>query len=209
MRDRGAIAIGLASLLTLSGCAAMEEREWSYCALGGGLIGAAVGAGTAGGLVNAYVKSDDGVSGPTGAAAAGGAVAGAAIGTVLGHLLCDPEIAQAPPPPPPPPPAKKHVTLSADTYFDFNKSTLKPEGKRVIDAEVIAPMQSNPNLRALLEGHTDSIGSEAYNMKLSERRANAVKDYMVSKGISASRITTKGYGKTKPIADNKTAEGRA
>ena len=70
-------------------------------------------------------------------------------------------------------------------------------------------MKEHPELRALVEGHTDSIGSEAYNLRLSERRANAVADYMESQGISSSRITTKGWGKSKPVADNRTKEGRA
>src|SRR5206468_3138880 len=60
-----------------------------------------------------------------------------------------------------------------------------------------------------VEGHTDSIGSDAYNQRLSERRANAVADYMEAQGISSSRITTKGWGKSKPVADNRTKEGRA
>jgi len=70
-------------------------------------------------------------------------------------------------------------------------------------------MKEHSELRALVEGHTDSIGSEAYNLRLSERRANAVADYMESQGISSSRITTKGWGKSKPVADNRTKEGRA
>ena len=99
--------------------------------------------------------------------------------------------------------------LSADSYFDFNKATLKPAGKERIDSEIIPPMKEHSELRALVEGHTDSIGSEAYNLRLSERRANAVADYMESQGISSSRITTKGWGKSKPVADNRTKEGRA
>jgi OOP family OmpA-OmpF porin len=210
MRDRR-VAIGLVALLILSGCSAMRERRWSYCALAGGLVGAAVGAGTAGGLVNAYEKnrSDE----HTGAAAGGGAVVGGAIGTLLGHIICDPTEEAPPPPPPPapppPPPAPKHIELSADTYFDFDKATLKPAGKERIDADVVRPMKEHPELRALVEGHTDSIGSDAYNQRLSERRANAVADYMESKGIATSRITTKGWGKSKPVADNRTKEGRA
>ena len=69
-----------------------------------------------------------------------------------------------------------------------------------------------PHRRALVvvvEGHTDSIGSDAYNMKLSQRRAATVRDYMVENGISPSRIKTEAFGKTKPIASNKTAAGRA
>jgi len=70
-------------------------------------------------------------------------------------------------------------------------------------------MKQHPEVRALVEGHTDSIGSDAYNQRLSERRANAVADYMEAQGISSSRITTKGWGKSKPVADNRTKEGRA
>src|SRR5437867_2075486 len=95
------------------------------------------------------------------------------------------------------------------SYCDFDKATLKPEGKEKIEAEVVAPMKEHPNLRALVEGHTDSIGSDAYNQRLSERRADAVRDYMVSRGIGTQRITTKGWGKSKPIVSNKTKEGRA
>jgi len=212
MHDRRVTAIGLAALLILSGCSAMQERRWNGCAIAGGLIGAAVGAGTAGGLVNAYEKnrSDE----HTGAAAGGGAVVGGGLGTIIGHLICDPTEEAPPPPPPPappppPPPTPKHIELSADTYFDFDKATLKPAGKERIDTDVVRPMKEHPELRTLVEGHTDSIGSDAYNQRLSERRAQAVADYMEAQGISPSRITTKGWGKSKPIADNKTKQGRA
>ena len=210
MGDRRVTAIGLVGFMILTGCSAMQERRWSYCAVAGGLAGAAIGAGTAGGLVNAYEKnrSDE----HTGAAAGGGAVVGAAIGTLLGHVICDPTEAAPPPPPPappPPPPAPKHIELSADTYFDFDKATLKPAGKDRIDTDAVAPMKQHPELRALVEGHTDSIGTEAYNLRLSERRANAVAEYMEAQGISPSRISTKGWGKSKPVADNRTKEGRA
>jgi OOP family OmpA-OmpF porin len=60
-----------------------------------------------------------------------------------------------------------------------------------------------------ISGHTDSVGSEAYNMKLGQRRADTVKDYLVSKGVPASKITTKSFGESQPVASNKTAEGRA
>jgi len=99
------------------------------------------------------------------------------------------------------------VTLHGP-QFDFNKSTLKPEGKRMVD-DAVKVMKDKPDLKVSVEGHTDSIGSVAYNQRLSERRANTVRDYMVSQGIDAARITTRGYGKTKPIASNDTAEGRA
>ena len=200
-------------VFVMSGCAAMQERRWSYCAVGGGILGAAVGAGTAGGLVNAYEKgrTDE----ETGAAAGAGAVGGAVIGTLLGHLICDPveetppppPVAQLHPPPPPPAPGTKMVELRGP-HFDFNKATLKPEGKRKVD-DAIKMMKENPSLRVSVEGHTDSIGSDTYNQRLSERRANAVRDYMADQGISPSRITTKGWGESKPVASNKTEEGRA
>lgn len=116
-----------------------------------------------------------------------------------------------PPPPPPPPapvPTSEKVTYSADTFFDFDKAVLKPDGKAKLD-ELVSRVQGMDLEVSIATGHTDSIGSAAYNQKLSLRRANAVKAYMVSKGIDSSRIYTDGKGKTQPIADNKTAEGRA
>jgi OOP family OmpA-OmpF porin len=203
-------AVTLVGVLGLTGCAAMEERRWGTCAIAGGVLGAGVGGGTAGGLVNAYGAGNQGQAseGVTAGAAVGGAIGGAVIGAVLGHLLCDP-VEEAPPAPaPPPPPAPKKMILSADAFFDFNKATLKREGEVKID-EVVRAMKGDPKLRATVDGYTDSIGTEAYNQRLSERRADAVRSYMVSQGIDASRITTRGYGESHPVADNKTAEGRA
>ena len=123
---------------------------------------------------------------------------------------------EAPPPPPPPavaapppPPAKgtKIATVGA-ANFDFDKATIKPSGRDVLDGAV-KTLRDNPSLHVVVEGHTDSIGSDAYNQKLSERRAKAVRDYLVREGIDASRITTRGYGKSRPVASNDTAEGRA
>src|SRR5689334_16093586 len=208
---RSITAVALIGIFGLTGCGAMRERRWGWCAVGGGVVGAAIGAGTAGGLVNAYGKPRHDEEN-TGAAAGGGAVAGGLLGALIGHVLCDPTEEAPPPPPPPPapapPPVHKKISLAADTYFDFNKAVLKPEGKQKVD-EVVRELKANPAIRVLVEGHTDSIGSEAYNQKLSERRAMAVADYMESQGVEASRVTTKGWGKTKPVASNKTKEGRA
>ena len=212
MRSRSLIALGMVGLLGLTGCSAMHERRWGWCAVAGGVIGGLAGAGTAGGLVNAYEGGSGGSHQETGEAAGAGAVAGAGVGALIGHLLCDPKEMPPPPPPappPPPPPAPKKISLSADTYFDFDKATLKPQGKERVDAEIIPPMKQHPELHALVEGYTDSIGSDAYNLRLSERRADAVRDYMVSQGIAASRIMTKGFGKANPVASNATREGRA
>ncbi len=107
-----------------------------------------------------------------------------------------------------PNPMANKVTFNADTFFDFDKAIVKPEGKKLLD-QVVAQVQTI-NLDAIIAvGHTDWIGTEAYNLKLSQRRAAAVKAYLVSKGVDANRITTEGKGKLNPIADNKTAAGRA
>lgn len=119
-----------------------------------------------------------------------------------------PTPAPAPTPMPAPVMETRKVTLEADTYFDFGKSTLKPAGKSRIDAEV-AKLNGKTLNGAVAIGHTDSIGTDAYNQKLSEQRAKAVKDYMVSKGVPADKITIKGMGEKQPIASNKTKGGRA
>jgi len=92
-------------------------------------------------------------------------------------------------------------------YFDFDKSNIKPEFYPVLD-EGVAMTKSKPNTGVVLEGHTDSVGTEQYNQALSMRRANSVKAYFVKKGIEANRISTVGYGESQPRADNATAEGR-
>jgi OOP family OmpA-OmpF porin len=99
------------------------------------------------------------------------------------------------------------VVIFRSIYFDFDKYNIKKEFIPVLD-EGVAIIKSKPALAVILEGHTDSIGSEKYNMALSIRRANSVKAYFVKKGIDAGRITAVGFGKMNPRYDNKTAEGR-
>src|SRR5688572_16001017 len=115
----------------------------------------------------------------------------------------------APPPPPPPaPPAATKVTYAADAFFDFDKAVLKPEGKAKLD-DLVGKVK-DINLEVIIAvGHTDSVGADAYNQKLSVRRSEAVKAYLVSKGIEKNRVYTEGKGEKQPVADNKTAEGRA
>ena len=100
------------------------------------------------------------------------------------------------------------VTFAADAFFDFDKSVLKPEGKAKLD-DLIGKMGSI-NLEVVIAvGHTDSIGTDAYNQRLSVRRSEAVKAYLVGKGVEKNRVYTEGKGEKQPVADNRTAEGRA
>jgi OOP family OmpA-OmpF porin len=92
--------------------------------------------------------------------------------------------------------------------FDFDKSTVKPEAAQILDRLVVF-MNENKNTRAALSGYTDNVGTEAYNLKLSDRRWMSVRDYVVKKGVEGGRVSGQGFGESRPIADNKTAEGRA
>jgi OOP family OmpA-OmpF porin len=144
----------------------------------------------------------------------------------------------APPPPPPPPPnpdldgdgvpnerdkcpnTRPGAVVDLDgceveavielegVYFDFDKATIKPEGKVVLN-EAAALLKKHERVVVEVAGHTDSVGSDAYNQGLSERRANSVKDYLTAQGVTATRLTAKGYGESQPVASNDTDAGRA
>ncbi|MGH8742265.1 MAG: outer membrane protein OmpA, partial [Burkholderiales bacterium] len=130
-----------------------------------------------------------------------------------------PTPAPAPPPPAPTPapapkapakpkPVAEKVTFAADVLFDFDKSVIKPEGKSKLDD--LSSKMRGINLEVVIAiGHADSIGSDPYNQRLSVRRAEAVKAYLVSKGMEANRVYTEGKGEKQPVADNKTSDGRA
>ncbi len=112
------------------------------------------------------------------------------------------------PKPAPPAPTPKTVTISLHVKFATAKAVVKPEYRTQIE-EVAVFMTKNADTKAVIEGHTDSVGKDAYNQKLSQQRAEAVRDYLVSEfGIDAARLTAVGYGETRPVADNKTEEGR-
>ena len=104
--------------------------------------------------------------------------------------------------------AASKVIYAADAFFDFDKSVLKPEAKEKLDD--LVTKTKDINLEVIIAvGHTDSVGSDAYNQKLSVRRAESIKTYLTAKGVEANRVYTEGKGKKQPVADNKTAEGRA
>jgi OOP family OmpA-OmpF porin len=117
-----------------------------------------------------------------------------------------PEPAPAPPPPAPAP--IQSVSLQAETLFDFDKAVIKPAGKAALDG-VVAEL-SKVNVETVIAvGHTDAIGTDAYNQSLSLRRVEAVKAYLVSKGVPSGQIKTEGRGESQPVASNQTREGRA
>jgi OOP family OmpA-OmpF porin len=115
--------------------------------------------------------------------------------------------APTPAPKPKPKPVAEKITFAADVLFDFDKATIKPEGKVKLDE--LAAKVKDINLEVVIAiGHTDSIGTDAYNQGLSVRRADSVKAYMVSKGIEPNRVYTEGKGEKQPIASNTTRDGR-
>lgn len=119
-----------------------------------------------------------------------------------------PAPAPTPLPAPAPVPSAEKVSYSADAFFDFDKAVLKPAGKSALDD--LTTKLSGMNLEVIIAvGHTDSVGTDEYNQKLSVRRAESVKAYLESKGVEANRVYTEGKGEKQPVADNKTDAGRA
>ena len=188
----------------LTGCAGMTKNQ---AALSAAAACGFVGGGTGGAIADHSDKSIP---------------AGVAIGIVSGALLCGglaylltpepppPPPKPAPPPPPPPPPAPKveRTIILDDVLFDFDRSTIKPEAAKILD-RLVAFMDENKDKKVALSGHTDNVGTEAYNLKLSDRRWMSVRDYVVKKNVEGGRVSGQGFGESKPIADNKTAEGRS
>jgi OOP family OmpA-OmpF porin len=120
---------------------------------------------------------------------------------------CDPDLAKKEAPKAAaaaaaPKPAAKKVTLAADALFDFNKAVLRPEGKAKFD-KLVADIKGIKLEVIIAVGHADRIGKDAYNQKLSERRAAAVKDYLVGKGVEANRVYAEGKGEKQPVTGDK------
>lgn len=211
----------------LSGCAELSYRQ--KAAVTGAAICGAAGAGMGAAIGSQDHRNDAGKGAPI------GAVTGALVCGSLAYLLAEepkpapkpappapppappkPKPAPPPPPPPPPPPAPKPApapkverTIILDhVLFDFDKTAIKPDGAKILD-RLVTFLNENPDKKVDLEGHTDSIGTDKYNQGLSERRAASVRNYLVKKAVAAGRISTRGFGESKPIADNKTRDGRA
>lgn len=189
-----ALALGLGVVVAaqplVSGCAMSKTAR-------GAIIGGAAGAGAgaaAGGKKGAVI----------------GGVAGAAVGGLIGHYMDEQE--------------KKlqtvegakieregdllKVTFDSAILFDVDKTDLKPAAQENLK-KVATVLNEYPDTDLLIEGHTDSQGSESYNQRLSERRADSVKGFLIEQGVSPSRLKAKGFGEMAPIASNETPEGRS
>ncbi len=217
------IGAALTTLVFLSACAGVKERDPKSCAA----LGAALG-GAAGFSSSAAFGGNEDNTGRTLGIGFGGMLVGAGAG----YLICKalqpepapppppppPRRAAPPPPPPPPPPAPEPEAEGPDpckvrvafggVNFDFNKATIRSEAGPVLN-KWSDRLSECPNVALQIEGHTDSTGPEAYNQGLSERRANSVRDYLVSRGIDSSRLNPVGYGELRPVATNSTRDGRA
>ena len=204
----------------LTGCAGLQKTDWPICAATGGVVGAGLGA----------IESSSWI-GP--GALVAGTVAGAwcwahGDGDEDGDGVPDsrdkcpgtPKGVQVdadgcPPPAPAPvveePVMPKEETLVIrDVHFEFNKATLTAADKDVLSSVATRLKQEKSSAQLRVTGHTDSVGSDAYNRKLSEKRANSVVQYLVQSGVPrASFVSVSGAGESQPVADNKTAEGRA
>jgi OOP family OmpA-OmpF porin len=204
LKKRTAAALVIAFVMT--GCATMREHPVA-CKATAALIGGTLGAVGGGVGVNEIEKGPD--DGEIAAGAAAGLVAGGLVGYLIGHYACPEEevVVQERVAPPPPPKGTKIAEIPGPN-FDFDKATLTPAGKGKV-ADAARTLRDNPSIHVEVGGHTDSIGGDGYNQRLSERRAKTVADELTRDGISASRLSVRGYGERKPVADNSTEAGRA
>ncbi|MEJ6656039.1 MAG: OmpA family protein, partial [Pseudomonas sp.] len=137
--------------------------------------------------------------------------AGVGVGLNFGGaapVVAQAEPAPAPAPAPEPAPEVQSVRVELDVKFDFDRDTIRPEYRQ--DIQSLAEfMKTYPSVTTTVEGHTDSVGTDAYNKDLSERRANSVREALIAEGVESSRVNAAGHGEANPIADNSTADGRA
>ena len=197
-------ALAVASAFAMSGCATLRENPVA-CKAVAAAIGGTLGAVGGGVAVDQIEPTPE--DGERAAGAAAGVVAGGLVGYLIGHYACpEPEPVAAPPPPPPAKGTK--IAEIPGPNFDFDKSTLTSAGKAKV-ADAARTLKGNPSVHVEVGGHTDSVGSDAYNQGLSERRARTVAGELEHDGISGSRLTIRGYGERKPVADNETESGRA
>ena len=201
---RTALPLIMASTV-LAGCAGgVQKSDWPVCAAVGALVGGAAGATQNGNVA--------------GMAALGfGTTAGAYCWV---HGKGNEQVARvAPPPPPPPAPApvpapaplpKQEVITASDLHFAFDSAKINPRDQAQLDAIAARLRGEAASTRLSITGYTDSVGTPAYNLRLSERRAKSVSEYLIKAGVpAASIVSVKGLGESNPVATNETAEGRA
>lgn len=122
---------------------------------------------------------------------------------------CDPDLFPPEPEPVAPVPMLVPITLSSEVLFDFDRAVVRPESAERLNEDVVTPLARYPKVEAVqVTGHTDRIGSDAYNQALSERRATAVADYLISQGVDASLISTVGKGESEPLVSCDEVKGR-
>jgi OOP family OmpA-OmpF porin len=195
----------LFSLVFLSACGATRPAEPWKCALVGGTIGGLAGTATGASVAD----DDDDTTDSTLIGAGAGGLAGLAVGYTICALMPE-RVAEAPPAPP-----VKHVPVVKKTVvlpgvnFGFDRSDLLAPAKATLDKEIIPELKADQGLTVSVEGHTDAVGSDQYNQTLSNKRAQTVRDYLISQGIEPSRIEAVGFGETRPIESNDTEAGRA
>ena len=196
--------MGIIAVLVFSGCAAPQTKTGkgaTYGAAGGAVAGAVLG--------QAIGRDTEGTLIGAAAGAAIGAAAGAGVGQMMDKQEAEMRDALA---------ASEAaavrregnllaITLKGDVSFDLDSDIVRPGLYKELD-RIAQVMINYPQTAILVEGHTDSTGSETYNQKLSERRARSVKSLLVQRGVPADRINILGYGESQPVATNATAEGR-
>lgn len=183
----------------LVGCAGVQKQDWPTCAAVGGVTGAALGA------IESSTYAGWG-------ALIGGGVAAAycwANGMEEETVAVVETVEPMPQTQPEPEPAAAPVRVELDVKFDFDRDVVKQDSYS--DIQNLADfMKEYRQTTTVLEGHTDSVGTDAYNQRLSERRANAVRRVLVDElGVEGNRVNAVGYGESRPVADNSTEEGRA
>jgi len=197
------LSIVLLALLFAAACATTDPDDPNAKAKRGAGIGAAAGA-----VVGAIIGNQVGGQGRTGAVV--GAAIGAAIGGSEGHRMDQQqkELQQIPGVEVTRPSENEiAINLTNDILFDFNSYALRPESKSTLQ-NLADNFRKYPEEQISVEGHTDAIGSQDANQRLSEQRADGVRNYLVDQGVNGQRITSIGYGETRPKASNDTPEGR-
>ena len=207
----------------LTGCAGLQKTDWPMCAAIGGVTGAALGAiesgslaagvgAAAAGVGAAYCwVHGDGDEDGDGVPDSRDKCPGTPKGTPVDADGCPPP---APAPMPvavePAPLPKEETIVIRNVHFEFDKATLTAADRAQLDTVATRLKTEATTARLSVSGHTDSVGSDAYNQRLSEQRAKAVTDYLIGSGVArASVVSVKGVGEAQPVADNHTAEGRA